>query len=89
MDDIFDSFSWHSSIGIDADLAGNKSFVTRIPNNKTAMTHFTASTDNSFLIHRTTRALWRISDDKKTIEPIFPSDVLTSEEAAEIMKEEL
>ena len=85
--DIFDNFSWHSSIGIDESLKGNVKFVTRVANNNGAMRHFIASGDNNFLIHKTTRALWKVSEDKKTIEPVFPTDVLTAEQAEELMGE--
>ena len=85
--DIFDNFSWHSCIGIDESIKGNKKFVTRLPNTKRVRAAFikTAS-DNNFLIHKTTRSLWKMSDDKESIEPLFPTDVLTEEEAQELME---
>jgi hypothetical protein len=85
--DIFDGFLWHSAIGIDASLDGNKKFVTRIANTSRARAMFIASGDN-FLIHRTTRALWKLSDDKKTIEPVFDTDVLGEDEVREATAEE-
>jgi len=86
--DIFENFSWHSSIGIDKTLEGDTRFVTRIPNTDRARKAFTATADgNNFLIHKTTRALWKVSDDKSCIEPLFPTDVLTEEDAAEIMEQ--
>lgn len=87
MDNIFDSFSWHSSIGIDETLKDNKRFVTRVANNESSLRSFVASGDSKFLVHKTTKALWRVSDDKKTIEPVFPTDVLTAEQAEELMRE--
>jgi hypothetical protein len=84
--DIFEDFMWHSSIGIDAALDGNKKFVTRLPNNKKARAMFTASSDNT-LIHKTTQALWRITPDKGSIEPVFATDVLTEDECREAMEE--
>jgi hypothetical protein len=85
--DIFDGFLWHSSIGIDDNLDGRKKFVTRIANTPKARSMFIASGD-SFLIHRTTRALWKLSDDKKSIEPVFDTDVLGEEEVREATAEE-
>jgi hypothetical protein len=85
-DDIFENFSWHSSIGIDFTLDGDRRFVSKIPNSKKARSMF-ADGGNGLLIHKTSRCLWRISDDKKCIEPVFGTDVLTDEDVAEAMKE--
>ena len=84
--DIFDGFLWHSAIGIDASIDGNKRFVTRIANTPKARSMFITSGE-SFLIHRTTRALWKLSDDKKTIEPVFDTDVLGEEEVRQATEE--
>jgi hypothetical protein len=83
--DIFEGFCWHSSIGIDSTLEGNKRFVTRLPNTKVALSMFVAS-GNNLLIHKTTRCLWKMSDDKKTIEPVFSSDVLSLDEVQTAME---
>ena len=84
-EDIFEGFCWHSSIGIDSTLDGNKKFVTRLPNTRVALDMFTAS-GNNLLIHKTTRCLWKLSDDKKTIEPVFSSDVLSVDEVKAAME---
>lgn len=83
--DIFEGFCWHSSIGIDSTLEGNKRFVTRLPNSRQARSMFTSS-GNNLLIHKTTRCLWKMSDDKKTIEPVFSSDVLSVDEVKAAME---
>jgi len=85
-DDIFEGFSWHSSIGISCAMDGGKKFITRIPNTKTAMSMFVAA-GNDLLIHKTTRCLWKMSEDKKCIEPVFGSDVLTEDEVKAAMEE--
>jgi hypothetical protein len=84
--EIFEGFNWHSSIGIDCAMDGNKRFVTRLPRTKRALSMFVAS-DGNLLIHKTTNCLWRISDDKKCIEPVFGSDVLTDDDVKEAMEE--
>lgn len=84
--DIFENFNWHSSIGIDQALYGDKRFVTRMPNTASARNMFADSGEN-ILIHKTTRCLWKISDDKKTIEPVFSNDVLTEDEVRAAMEE--
>jgi len=86
MKDIFDDFVWHSAIGIDLDLDGNKQFATRVANTERSRRMFVASGDN-LLIHKTTKALWRFSEDRKSIEPVFSADVLTEDEVREAMEE--
>jgi hypothetical protein len=85
-DNLFEDFNWHSSIGIDCTLAGNKKFVTRLPNTRKARMLFVTA-GNDLLIHKTTQCLWRISDDKKSIEPVFSNDVLTEDEVKQAMEE--
>jgi hypothetical protein len=66
-------------------MEGNKRFMTRLPNNRQAQAMFVAS-GNNLLIHKTTRCLWKLSDDKKTIEPVFSSDVLSVDEVKAAME---
>lgn len=87
MSDILDQFFWHSSIGIDETLAGDKKFVTRLPNTKKARAMFASAGDN-VLVHKTTQALWRVSDDKKSIEPVFGTDILTDDDLAQLDSQE-
>jgi len=79
MDDIFNGFLWHSSIGIDEALDGRKKFVTRIANTPRSMMMFAKAGDN-ILIHKMSQSLWKLSKDKKTIEPVFGSDILSEED---------
>ena len=85
MRDILEDFSWHSAVGIDSALDVKK-IVTRLPRSKKALRMFEAS-GNDLLIHKTTRCLWKMSEDKKHIEPVFGNDVLTDDEVTEAMKE--
>jgi len=80
MRDFFDDFVWHSAIGIDQSVDGHKRFYTRVPNTKNARNMFISTDDSKLLIHRTTQALWRVSEDGQHIEPIFDTDVLTEDE---------
>lgn len=86
MRDILANFSWHSSIGIDDALDGHKRFVTRLPFTAATERHFVAS--GNFLVHKTTKSLWKMSEDNKSIEPLFATDVLTEEEVRDIMEAE-
>ena len=78
--EIIDNFSWHSSIGVDSISRGTKKLVRSIQNNKTARSMFYNASCGNFLIHKTSQALWRVSEDGKAIEPVFDSDVLTEED---------
>lgn len=78
MSDIMEGFTWHSAIGVD-DALGGKRFVTRLRRTRNAMGMFVAA-GNNFLVHKTTKCLWRFSDDGKHIEPVFSNDVLTEED---------
>jgi len=84
--ELFDEFQWHSSIGMDALLEGRKRFAVSLPNTRRARAMFVAG-GNDTLIHKTTRALWRVSDDKTCIVPMFSTDILTEDELREAMKE--
>jgi hypothetical protein len=88
MSDIFENFSWHSSIGLDKSIEGSTKFVTRLPNTEATRRHFVAAArGENFLVHRTTKSLWRMSEDSKTIEPLFPTDILSEDQVREIMEE--
>ncbi len=88
-DDIFENFAWHSSIGIDESIDGNRKFVTKLPNTAATRRHFVASSeDSNFLVHKTTRSLWRLTEDKKSIQPLFPTDILSEDQAREIMEDD-
>jgi hypothetical protein len=82
MRDILESFNWHSSIGIDDTIDGNKKFISRLRNTRKARGLFLSAGD-SLLIHRATKALWKVSDDGKYIEPVFDTDVLSEEDLEE------
>lgn len=82
--DILEGFCWHSSVGIDVGLNGNKKFVTKMPFNKESSSMYVA-VGNKLLIHKTTKCLWEISDDGKSIVPTFNSDILSEEEVKEAM----
>jgi hypothetical protein len=83
MADIFEEFNWHSSIGIDKDLSGYKRFYSKMANTKKAREMFITASDSNLLIHKTTQALWRVSEDGKAIEPVFDTDVLTDKDISE------
>ncbi len=85
MKDFLESFEWHSSIGIDASMGDNKKFHTRMANTKKARSYFITAGEN-LLVHKATNALWRVSEDKKSIVPVFDTDVLSEEDLKKFEK---
>ena len=79
MKNVFDEFYWHSAIGIDEELNVNKNFVVKMANTDNNRSNFIQAGDN-LLVHKTTQALWRITDDMDSIEPVFGSDILTEDD---------
>lgn len=86
MEEYLEGFSWHSSIGVDSTLGGNKRFVTKLANNEQNRKMFVAA-GSDLLIHKATMCLWKLSKDKLSIEPQFSSDVLSEEEIKTSMEE--
>lgn len=87
-EDILENFVWHSSVGVDDFIGDKERFVKEIPNSKkTRKAFINTGSEGNFLIHKTTRSLWKLSDDNKKIEAVFPTDVLTEEEVKQIMDE--
>lgn len=80
--DFLADFCWHSSIGIDETVAEQKRFVTRLPNTRKARANFVTAGEN-LLVHKATQALWRVSEDGGSIEPVFGTDVLTENDLTE------
>ena len=82
--DVIEGFCWHSSLGISGfnTQDGNERFVTRMANTKEARSMFVKAGEN-LLIHKATKCLWKLSEDGKSIVPVFASDVLSEEEALE------
>ena len=78
MDNLFDDFQWHSSVGID-DIVAEEHFVSKMANNTINLKQFIAGGDK-MLVHKTTKALWQFSEDNQTIVPVFSSDVLTADD---------
>ncbi len=79
MNNVFENFYWHSAIGMDEELNVDENFVVRMANTDENVGNFIKAGD-SLLIHKTTQALWKITDDNASIEPVFGSDILTEDE---------
>ncbi len=84
--EMFDNFFWHSSIGIDETINTDR-FVTKLAYTDSNLSEFIARGDD-LLIHKATKALWKKSEDGLSIEAVFSSDVLTSEELEKLAGED-
>lgn len=61
-------------------LIAKKRIIRSLPAKTANLSRFMrVSKDGSFLIHKSTKALWRFSEDQKSIEPVFQDDVLTED----------
>jgi len=86
MSDFFDDFSWHSSLGIDDSVSQKKKFVASVPNTEGYRKMFIAN-GSATLIHKTTKSLWKLSDDNSSIEPVFPADILSEDDVRQAMED--
>ena len=76
MKEFLSSFEWHSSVGLDTDLADSEELtISKLANNDFNRAKFLNAGEN-LLIHKSSQALWKLSEDKKSIEPVFDSDIL-------------
>ena len=77
--DFFNEYRWHSSIEINDNIK-NKKIISRLANNKANRNKFIKVASNSdFLIHKSEKVLWKISEDGKSIIPVFDDDILTED----------
>ena len=77
--DIFEDYQWHSSMEPAAGIS-KKKIIRNLPAKNTVLSRFIQiSKDGPFLIHRSTKALWKFSDDLQSIEPVFKDDILTED----------
>lgn len=81
---------WHSAIGFDIVDSSNQRKKVAMENNVDNRQMFDSAghpnikvassnggVPGELLIHRSSRALWRVSDDGQRIEPAFSDDIIT------------
>lgn len=82
---------WHSAIGFDIVESSNQKRKVAIANTEDNRSLFesagypsqikvaskSGSTPGELLIHKSSRALWKVSDDGQRIEPAFSDDIIT------------
>jgi hypothetical protein len=81
-----ENIGWHSSLGLKSleDRVARR-FIASLPVNTRVMAMF-ASAGRDVLVHKTTKCLWRMSKDGKSIEPVFANDVLTEDDVRQAME---
>ena len=78
--DFFDDYNWHSSLELGSDIKGKK-IVKRITASRKNTNRFIRIARNSdYCIHKSTKQLWKFSEDGKYIEAVFPDDILVEED---------
>ena len=92
LSELLNNNQWHSSIGFDTVVSSHQRHKTSLNNTDENRYHFIAAglpsnerhasvagsgKAGELLIHKASRALWRVSDDGKRIEPAFEDDVIT------------
>ena len=76
----FDEYKWHSSLELGEGIQGKK-IIRKITASRQNQSRFIRIAGNSkYLIHKATKELWKMSDDGKYIEAVFPDDVLLEEQ---------
>lgn len=80
MDDFdFNNYTWHSTTELDGHSLFNKKIKRISTSDETAIQSFSRfKPESKLLIHKSTKALWKFSDDGEYIEPVFAEDILTS-----------
>lgn len=77
--DFFNKYRWHSSLEINEEITGKK-IITKLANSRNNRGKFLrVAKDSDFLIHKSTKSLWKISEDGKSIVPVFDDDILTED----------
>lgn len=77
--DIFRDFFWHSVTGPEPGVSGRR-IVRSLPVTAANLERFRRiAKDGNLLIHKSSQALWKFSDDRKTIEPVFQEEILTED----------
>lgn len=79
----FDEYNWHSSLELGTSIKGKK-IVKRLTASRNHLAGFIRiAKDSDYLIHASTKELWKITDDGKYIEAVFQDDILTEDDLYE------
>ena len=78
MANFFDDYKWHSAAE-PGESVGRRRILRKLVASDENVAHFDKVAKSQFLIHKSTKALWRFSSDNKTIVPVFDDDVITEE----------
>lgn len=77
--DIFNDYRWHSIMEPDRETSRRR-IIRSLPITYASSGIFRrAAKDSSLLVHKSSMALWKVSGDRKSIEPVFKDDILTED----------
>lgn len=80
----FDDYKWHSSLELGENIKGKK-IIRKVTASRQNLSRFIPidgrikTAGSKYFIHKATKDLWKMSDDGKCIEAVFPDDVLPEE----------
>lgn len=76
----FEDYKWHSALELGEGIRG-KRIVRKVTASRQNQSRFIRiAKDSDYCIHKATKELWKFSEDGKYIEPVFPDDVITSDQ---------
>ena len=77
--DIFNDYRWHSIMEPTRETKQRR-IIRSLPIRYASSGLFMrASKDSTLLVHKSSMALWKVSSDHKSIEPVFKDDILTED----------
>lgn len=80
MTDIFKDYGWTSHIEPKRGISGKKIVRSIVASEENLAKFDMISSNGNALIHKSTNALWKFSDDRKRIEPLYSDDIITEDE---------
>ena len=80
MTDIFNDYRWHSCIEPNKGISKKKIVRSLLATEENKAKFTKISDGGNVLIHKSSQALWRFSDDGKRIEPLYQDNPITEDE---------
>lgn len=83
MTDIFNDYKWTGYTEPQKGISGRKIVRSLVASEENLKKFSRVSQNSSMLVNKSSKALWKFSSDKKTIEPIYDNEVVTEEDLKE------
>lgn len=78
--DFFKDYNWHSSLQLGQGIKGKRIIRKLTASRQNSSKFIRIASNSNYCIHKSTKELWKFSDDGKYIEAVFPDDILTEEQ---------